>query len=263
MGEREGHGPHVRRRPRPAPTAAVVIRLEQRGYRGVELLVVGSLTLSEARGSRLVRRTEPHRVEQREHPLQPGLQDRRPRRPAALRRSAGSIAAISSQVRWLSKTSLRTASITRLLGRERAEHRAFGDAGSLGDLPRADVSAELLQQRLGGGDQGSTTLVVGRGAARLTTCSLVSECSLIKGFNGKPVRSAKMGSSVPIEEGHVALGRLSNEIFDAVIFDMDGTLIDSVPAVERSWGSGLPSTGWTSTRSEGSTASRRPESSRS
>jgi len=34
----------------------------------------------------------------------------------------------------------------------------------------------------------------------------------------------------------VTLGRLSQQVFDAVIFDMDGTLIDSVPAVERSWG---------------------------
>ena len=34
----------------------------------------------------------------------------------------------------------------------------------------------------------------------------------------------------------MALGRLANEIFEALIFDMDGTLIDSVPAVERSWG---------------------------
>ena len=32
------------------------------------------------------------------------------------------------------------------------------------------------------------------------------------------------------------LGRLAERVFEAVIFDMDGTLIDSAPAVERSWG---------------------------
>lgn len=31
------------------------------------------------------------------------------------------------------------------------------------------------------------------------------------------------------------LGRLAEEVFDAVIFDMDGTLVDSTPAVARSW----------------------------
>jgi sugar-phosphatase len=37
------------------------------------------------------------------------------------------------------------------------------------------------------------------------------------------------------EERRVGLGALADRVFEAVIFDLDGTLIDSTPAVLRSW----------------------------
>jgi sugar-phosphatase len=56
---------------------------------------------------------------------------------------------------------------------------------------------------------------------------------------------------VPESTPSAGLGALTDRVFAAVLFDMDGTLIDSTPAVERSWlkwaaefGVQLPTESW-------------------
>jgi sugar-phosphatase len=55
----------------------------------------------------------------------------------------------------------------------------------------------------------------------------------------------------------VSLGRLAEEVFEAVIFDLDGTLIDSTPAVNRAWNAWASEYGLAPTEVGGITASRR------
>jgi mannitol-1-/sugar-/sorbitol-6-phosphatase len=115
-----------------------------------------------------------------------------------------------------------------LLGGEDAKDRAFGDSGRIGNLPRAHLTAELLEQRLGRRDQRGPPLVAWQWGGSGHQSILMSEHSLNKPLQASNVVDFRYGRAV-------GLGRLAERVFDAVLFDMDGTLIDSTPAVIRAW----------------------------
>ena len=183
VGQRKGHGPQGVGGLDRVEAQTVAIGLEQRGDRGVELLVVGSLTRPEAVGIVLDRRAQPHGVEQREHPLQPGLQDADGRDQPLLDVLAevdlGELVAGVLDVEHV----LQHGVDQGLLGREGPKDRALGDVGGLGDLSGADLAAELLEQRLGGGDQCGPAFVGGQGGRAGHPAHVVSEHSLSKGLS--------------------------------------------------------------------------------
>ncbi len=74
-------------------------------------------------------------------------------------------------------------SLYRLAWRLESAVNALGDAGCLGDPLRADVPAELAEQRFGGGDQRRTPFVGGQGSSSGHGFRVMSESSLIKGFS--------------------------------------------------------------------------------
>jgi sugar-phosphatase len=126
-----------------------------------------------------------------------------------------------------------------LFGGERSKDGALRDTCGLSNLPSADIPPEPFQQRLGGRNERGSALIERHWGGASHVASLVSECSLSNGLSRRVIllvtlmpllkRLSKRGSVA------VSLGRLAEEVFEAVIFDLDGTLIDSTPAVNRAW----------------------------
>jgi mannitol-1-/sugar-/sorbitol-6-phosphatase len=123
-----------------------------------------------------------------------------------------------------------------LLGRKGAEDRTLRDAGSFGNLPRTDVTAKAFQEWLGSRDERSAALIQWQRRGASHAPSLVSECSLSNGLSRSFISLSDTSAACQnARECAVDLGRLTDEVFEAVIFDLDGTLIDSTPAVVRAW----------------------------
>ena len=115
-----------------------------------------------------------------------------------------------------------------LLGGKDPKDRAFGDSGRIGNLSRAHLTAELLEQRLSRRNQRGPPLIAWQWGGTGHQSILMSEHSLNKPIPVCNVADFRYGRAV-------SLGRLAERVFDAVLFDMDGTLIDSTPAVVRAW----------------------------
>jgi mannitol-1-/sugar-/sorbitol-6-phosphatase len=214
----------------------VFVWLKYCGEGGIEPLIVRLLPSPELFVVLRHPPAEPERVEEPEDSTESHLEDAHREFHAGLKRKIGvygsELLAGSRDVEYLVDDGVDE----RLFSTENPKDRTLGDSGCLRDLPSTDIAAEFFQQRLGRRDERCTALVGRKGCGPGHSPSLMSEHSLIKlEFNLVRSLGREQASGLAIKEDSALLDRLADRAFEAVLFDMDGTLIDSTPAVIRSW----------------------------
>jgi mannitol-1-/sugar-/sorbitol-6-phosphatase len=207
---------------------AIDVRLEQRSEGGVELLIVSLLAPTEIVMIFGRPAVQAESVEEREHSAEAPLQHDHCLHHASFQIErlvdGRELVACPGDVEDLIEHRVDQG----LLGGEDPKDRAFGNSGRIGNLTRAHLTAELLQQRLSRRNQRCPPLVAWHWGGTGHQSILMSEHSLNKRIPASNVVDFRYGQAV-------GLGRLAERVFDAVLFDMDGTLIDSTAAVIRAW----------------------------
>ena len=158
VGQREGDGAQGARRGLRIEPEPVLVRLEYRDEGLVEALIVRLLPSPEVLGILWRPAAEPERMEKLEDPPEPGLQNADCVFQPGFEREVGIDCLELFTDRGDVEHFVEDRVDEFILGAEDPEDGSFGDPGRLGDLPGADIAAELLQQRLRYRDERSTTL---------------------------------------------------------------------------------------------------------
>lgn len=235
MSDGKGDSPQRAGRLHYVQSELIFVCLDQQRDGTVEQLIVGLLLGAESVVIMSLA-TEPQRSEQRDNPPQPVLKDDDCRAQPLLKRQPRiDLAELIAGALGV-KSILDHRIDQGLLGGKGPKDRALRNTCRLSDLPGADFAPELLQQWLGCCDERCSAFIKWKRRGASHQAILVSEHSLSNGLSGRLILlvTVRLMSKHKRSEA-VGLGRLSDEVFEAVIFDLDGTLIDSTPAVSRAW----------------------------
>src|SRR5215203_706798 len=160
----------------------VLVGLEHCGEGGIEAFIVGLLPLPQLLVVLRSPAAEPERVEEREDSSESRLEDAHREFHTGLECKIAvdgpQLLAGGGDIEYLVHDGVDE----RLLGAENPKNGALGYPGRLGDLTRADLAAELLQQRLGRRDERCPALVGRKRCCPGHSLSVMSEHSLSKPY---------------------------------------------------------------------------------